>query len=93
MDQRDAAGATDLVRALRERLHEMTCRLARVERQGRPGTNSPGSALESEAAKLQRDISAAQILVNRLERLYLNSSGHAEPRLPRSNRGNEINPN
>ena len=93
MDQRDAAQATELVRALRERLHEMTCRLVRVERQGLAGTNSPASAIQCEAAELRRDISKAQILVNRLERHYLNSSGYAEPRLPQSNRGNAINPN
>ena len=86
MDQRDAAQATELVRALRERLHEMTCRLVRVERQGLAGTNSPASAIQCEAAELRRDISRAQILVNRVER-------HVEPRgtsrLPRATRTRE----
>ena len=77
VDQRDAAQAMELVCALREPLHEMTCRLVRVERQGFTGTNSPASAIRCEAAELRRDISEAQILVNRLERHYLNSNGHA----------------
>jgi hypothetical protein len=93
VDQHDAAQVMELVRALRERLHEMTCRLVRVGRQGFTLMNSPASAIRCERAELRRDISEAQILVNRLERHYLNSNGYAEPRLPKSNRGNAINPN
>ena len=93
MEQRDAAQAIELVRALRERLHEMTCRLVRVERQGLAGRDSPPSALLSQAAELRRDVGRAQILVNRLERNYLNGNGDADSRLPESNRGNAINLN
>ena len=82
MDERDAAQAVELVRALREQLHEMTRRLVRVERQDLTGKNSRASANRVEAAALRRDISEAQILVDRLERRYLNANGHAQPRLP-----------
>lgn len=92
MDQRDAAQAIELVRALRERLHEMTCRLVRLERQGLSGRDSPRSAILSEATEPRREISGAQILVNRLERNYLNGNGY-DPRIPETNRGNAINPN
>jgi len=93
MDQRDAAQAIELVRALRERLHEITCRLVRVEREGLPGRDGPPSAIPSEAAELRRDVSRAQILVNRLERSYLNGNEYAELRLPEGDRGNAINLN
>jgi hypothetical protein len=59
-----------------DRLHEMTRRLARLERQGVTGTRGRTSAsIRCEAAALRRDINKAQILIDRLERRYLNG-GH-----------------
>ena len=82
MDERDAAQAVQLVRALRDQLHEMTRQLARLERHRVTGTNGQASAFRCEAAALRRDINEAQILIGRLERHYLNGNGQAQPRLP-----------
>jgi hypothetical protein len=82
VDERDAAQAVELVRALRNQLHEMTHQLVRLERQDVTGTSSRASAIRSEAAALRRDINEAQILIDRLQRRYLNSDGHAQPRRP-----------
>jgi hypothetical protein len=82
MDERDAAQAVELVRALRDQLHEMTHQLVRLERQDVTGTSSRASAIRCEAAALRRDISEAEILIDRLQRRYLNSRGHAQPRRP-----------
>ena len=82
VDDRDAAQAVELVRALCDQLHAMTRQLARLERQGVTGTNCRSSAIRYEAAALRRDIREAQILIDRLERRYLNGNGHAHPRLP-----------
>jgi len=82
MDHRDAAQAVELVRALRDQLHEMTHRLAWLERQDFTGRNGGASAIRCEAAALRLDISEAQFLIERLERLYLLGNGHAEPRRP-----------
>jgi hypothetical protein len=82
MDRRDAAQAVELVRALRDQLHKMTRQLARLKRQDVTGTNGRASAIRCEAAALRRDINEAQFLIDRLERRYLNGSGHAQPRLP-----------
>jgi hypothetical protein len=61
MDERNAAQAVVLVRALRDLLDEMTRRLVWLEHHG--------SRLE--AAALQRDIHEAQAHINRLQRKYL----------------------
>jgi hypothetical protein len=82
MDERDAAQAAELVRALRDQLHEMTHELVRLERQDVTGTSSRASAIRCEAAALRRDINEAQTLVNLLQLRYLNSDGHAQPRRP-----------
>jgi hypothetical protein len=82
MDQRDAAQAVELVRALRHQLHDMTHQLVRLERQDATGTSSRASAIRCEAAALRRDINEAQILIDRLQRRYLNSDGHAQRRRP-----------
>jgi len=71
MDVRNAAQAMKLVRALRDQLHEMTQQLVRLERQGVTGTHRPASAIRCEAAALRRDINEAQILIDRLQRRYL----------------------
>ena len=80
IDQRSAAQAVELVRALRDQLYEMTRRLAWLERQGVTGTNGQASAIRCEAAALRLDINEAQILIDRLQRRYLNSDGYAQTR-------------
>jgi hypothetical protein len=86
VDERDAAQAVELVRALCDQLQEMTRQLARLERHRVTGTNGRASALRCEAAALRRDINEAQILIGRLERHYLNGNGHAQRRLPQQPR-------
>ncbi|MGO9926309.1 MAG: hypothetical protein ACLPLP_09255 [Mycobacterium sp.] len=82
MDECAAAQAVELIRALRDQLHDMTQHLARLERQGATARNGQASAIRSETAALRRDINEAQILVGRLQRRYLNRDGHAQPRRP-----------
>jgi hypothetical protein len=78
VDEHDAAQAVELVRALCDQLREMTRQLSRVERQGVTGTSGHASAtIRREAAALRSDIREAQILIDRLERRYLNGNGHA----------------
>jgi hypothetical protein len=79
MDARDVAQAVELVRALHGQLNEMTHQLVRLERQGVTGTNSQASAIRSEAAALRVDISRAQVLIDRLQRRYLNSPTRRTP--------------
>jgi hypothetical protein len=79
---RDVAQALHLVRALRDQLHEMTRELVRLERQDVTGTNGRASAIRCEAAALRRDINEAQILIDRLQRRYLNDDGQAQPGRP-----------
>ena len=76
----DIVQAVEFIRALRVQLHEMTNRLAWVERQDLTGRN--GQAWRIEAAALRCDIDEAQILIDRLERRYLNANAHVRPRLP-----------
>ena len=71
MDMHDAAQAMKLVHALRDQLREMTRQLVSLERQRVTGTHRPPSAIRCEAAALQRDINEAQILIDRLQRRYL----------------------
>ena len=83
MDDCAAAQAVELVRALRDQLHETTQHLAQLERQGDTATNGQASAIRSETAALRRDINEAQTLIGRLQRRYLNDlndHGHARPR-------------
>ena len=87
MGERDAAQAVELVRALRQQLHEMTYRLAWLECQDATGTNGRASAIRCEAAALRLDISEAQFFIDRLERRYLNSDGHAQPCPPARHQG------
>ena len=79
VDEHHAAQAMELVRALCDQLHEMTGQLSRLERQGVTGRNGRASAIRYEPAALRRDIGEAQILIDRLERRYLNGQGHASP--------------
>src|SRR5271156_691458 len=73
MQDCDRAQAAELVRALRDQLREMTARLGWVE--GREGHGTNGHPLRLEAAALRRDISEAQMHVDRLQRRYLGHTG------------------
>jgi hypothetical protein len=73
----DVAQAVELVRALRDRLHEMTTQLAWVERQDVTGRNGRACAMRMEAAALRRDIQEARTLIDRLQRRYLNGDGRS----------------
>jgi hypothetical protein len=81
MDEVDAAQAVELVRALRDQLHQMTRQLAWLDREDVTGTNSRASAIRSEAAALRRDINEAKVLIDRLQRRYLNSDAQAPRRV------------
>ena len=69
-----AAQAVELVRALRHRLREMTKRLAWVERQDVTGRDGRARAMRMEAAALRRDMQEAEVLIDRLQRRYLNGA-------------------
>lgn len=71
MDERDADQAVELVRVLRDQLHKMTRQLAWLERIDVTGTTSRPLAIRCEAAALRLDISEAQVLIDRLQRRYL----------------------
>ncbi len=77
MDEVDAAQAVELIRALREQLHQMAHQLAWLDSQDVSGTNSRASAIRSEAAGLRRDINEAKVFIDRLQRRYLNGDAHA----------------
>jgi hypothetical protein len=81
MDEPGAAQAVELVRALRDQLHEMTHELVRLEAQDVTST-SQASAIRYATAALRRDINEAKTLIDRLQRRYLNSDGHAQARRP-----------
>ena len=82
MDERAAAQAVELARALCDQLHKMTRQLAWLESQDVTGTNGRASAIRREVAALRQDINEAHFLIDRLEHRYLNSNGHAQPRRP-----------
>jgi hypothetical protein len=82
MDEADAAQAVELIRALRDQLHQMSHKLAWLDRQDASGTNSRASAIRSEAAALRRDITEAKIFIDRLQRRYLLRDPHAARRAP-----------
>jgi hypothetical protein len=86
MDEVDAAQAVELVRALRDQLHQMTRQLAWLDREDVTGTNSRASAIRSEAAALRRDIDEAKVLIDRLQRRYLNSDAQAPRRVSNTRR-------
>lgn len=86
MDEVDAAQAVELIRALRDQLHQMTHQLAWLDRHDVTDTNSRASAIRPEAAALRRDINEAQVFIDRLQRRYLNSDAHAPRRVPDTRR-------
>ena len=71
MDEVDAAQAVELIRALREQLHQMTHQLAWLDRQDLTGNGTRASAMRCEAAALRRDINEAKVYIDRLQRRYL----------------------
>ena len=75
-----AAQAVELVRALRHQLCEMTAQLACVERQDVTRTNGRAHEMRLEAAALRRDIREAQVLIDRLQRLYLSGDERTQQR-------------
>jgi hypothetical protein len=83
MDACDVAQAVELVRALRAQLVRMTGRLAWIERQDVTRSNGRAWAMRVEATALRRDINEAQILIDRLQRRYLNANKHNEQRRAR----------
>jgi hypothetical protein len=81
VNQRDVAQAVELVRALRDQLHQMTRQLVRLERLDVSGTGSRASAIRCDTAALRRDIDEAQTLIDLLQLRYFNGNGLAQPRL------------
>jgi len=79
---RETAQAREFVRALRDRLHEMTTQLARIERQSLISTRARACAMRLEAASLRRDINEAQVLIDRLQRHYLDGDERPQQRPP-----------
>jgi hypothetical protein len=77
-----AAQAVELVRALRVQLHEMTSRLAWVERQDVTRTNGRACAMRMEASALRRDIKQAEALIDQLEDRYLSGDEQLQERPP-----------
>jgi hypothetical protein len=75
----NVAQAVELVRALRHQMHEMTIRLAAVERHRAADGSGRASAMRLEAAALRRDITEAQVHIDRLLRHYLGSNGSGPP--------------
>jgi hypothetical protein len=75
------AQAVELVRALRQQLHEMTTRLAEVERNGVTCTSGRACEMRLEGAALRRDIAEAKFHIERLQRYYLGLNGSGQPRV------------
>ncbi|OBG27536.1 hypothetical protein A5764_02980 [Mycobacterium sp. 852002-51057_SCH5723018] len=71
MEGWQVAQAVEFVRALRIELRKMTGQLASLERLQAAGRSARACAMRTEAAELRQDIHEAQLLVDRLERLYL----------------------
>lgn len=90
MEDREAAQAVELVRALRHQLHNMTTQLARVERQHVTGRT--GRERRMEAAELRRDIKEAQTLIDQLEHRYLNRDEHTQQHPASRQRPNDPGP-
>jgi hypothetical protein len=71
VDEWQVAQAVEFVRALRLQLRKMTGQLASLERSEATGRHARACAMRAETAELRQDIHEAQLLVERLERLYL----------------------
>ena len=71
----------ELVRALRHQLHEMAAQLAWVESQDVTRMNGSSHARCAwKQAALRRDIREAQVLIDRLQRLYLSGDERTQQR-------------
>ena len=70
----------ELVRALCDQLHEMTSQLAWVQSRSISGAGGRACAMRLEAAALRRDIAESQILIDRLQRRYLDDDGPPQAR-------------
>ncbi len=70
----------ELVRALRDELHEMTSQLAWVQSRSITGAGGRACAMRLEAAALRRDIAESQRHINRLQRRYLNGGERIQQR-------------
>ena len=80
VDTHDAAQALELVRALRDQLHEMTNRVTWLQRESANSSTSRAAAIHLEVAALRRDIAEAQMFIRRLQRRYLTDNGHGQAR-------------
>jgi hypothetical protein len=69
----EVAQARELIRALRDRLGEMTTQLAWVERQDVARSNGRAGALRLQEGRLRRDIREAQGHIDRLQLRYLST--------------------
>jgi len=85
MQDSDPAQAAELIRALSDLLRKMTYRLAWVESRDVPGPS--GHPFRLEAAALRRDISEAQMHVDRLKRRYLSHTTDDQEDLSAKGRG------
>ncbi len=92
----NVAQAQQLIGALRDQLREMAPRLARAERDAKGGHTRVARARRLEAEVLRRDVSHAQLLIERLHRRFPGIDGNGSefgagrPPAPRpaSQRGN-----
>jgi hypothetical protein len=75
MGARDAEQAFELIRALREQVHEMTTQLNSLERRSPMNSGRRAATVRSEIAALRRDINEAQMFISRLRRRYLPDNG------------------
>ena len=75
-----AVQAVEFIRALQVQLRKVTSQLALVERQG--GSDTSSREMRLEAAALRRDITEPKVLIDRLQRRYLQqpSAGLFKPR-------------
>jgi hypothetical protein len=81
MDAHDAAQALELVRALRDQIHEMTNHLTCLESESDNSPTRRAPATRLEMAALRRDIDQAQMFISRLQHRYnLNDNGHGRAR-------------
>jgi len=79
----EVAQARELIRALRDRLGEMTTQLAWVERQDVARSNGLAGALRLQEVRLRRDIREAQVHIDRLQRRYLSGDERTQHRRKR----------
>lgn len=79
--EREAAQAVKFIITLREHVNEMTAQLARLEDKSARATGaSMVAATRVEAAALRRDISEAQLLIERLRTRYLKADQRTQRR-------------